>query len=142
MARNQQRATSYQQPATSNQAMFPSFRKSSSRLKSPSGRQSYAIQTGRSKLRLMMWALFGVLIYVGYSYLGGSYGLIQLWRLNQRRAALDREVMRLQVQQDSLRREIQLLQTDTTYIEKLARERYKMGKPGEKIYTIVKPQQP
>jgi cell division protein FtsB len=116
--------------------MFPNFRKSSSR------RQPYSIQKGRSKLRLMMWALFGVLIYVAYSYFGGSYGLIQLWRLQQRQAALDREVMRLQVQQDSLRREIQLLQTDTTYIEKLARERYKMGKAGEKIYTIVKPQQP
>lgn len=122
--------------------MFPNFRKSSSRLKSPSGRQPYSIQKGRSKLRLMMWALFGVLIYVAYSYFGGSYGLIQLWRLQQRQAALDREVMRLQVQQDSLRREIQLLQTDTTHIEKIARERYKMGKPGEKIYTIVKPQQP
>ena len=89
-----------------------------------------------------MWALFGVLIYIGYSYFGGSYGLIQLWRLQQRQTALTHEVMRLQVQQDSLYREIQLLQTDTTYIEKLARERYKMGKPGEKIYTIVKPQQP
>jgi len=90
----------------------------------------------------MMWATLGVLLYAAYSYFGGSYGLIQLWRLQQRQAALNREVMRLQVQQDSLRREIQLLQTDTTYIEKLARERYKMGKPGEKIYTIVKPEKP
>jgi cell division protein FtsB len=89
-----------------------------------------------------MLAGFGVLLYIAYSYFGGSYGLIQLWRLQQRQVALDREVMRLQVQQDSLRREIQLLQTDTTYIEKLARERYKMGKPGEKVYTIVKQEKP
>jgi cell division protein FtsB len=96
----------------------------------------------RPKMRLMMWAGFGVLLYIAYSYFGGNYGLIQLWRLQQRQAVLDREVMRLQVQQDSLRREIQLLQTDTAYIEKLARERYKMGKPGEKVYTIVKQEKP
>jgi cell division protein FtsB len=93
-------------------------------------------------VRLMMWATLGVLLYAAYSYFGGSYGLIQLWRLQQRQVALDREVMRLQVQQDSLRREIHLLQTDSTYIEKIARERYQMGKPGEKIYKIVKPVKP
>jgi cell division protein FtsB len=112
------------------------FRKSSSR------RQSYSIQKGRTGVRLMMWAALGVLLYAAYSYFGGSYGLIQLWRLKQRQVALDREVMRLQVQQDSLRREIHLLQTDSAYIEKVARERYKMGKPGEKIYKIVKPEKP
>ncbi len=116
--------------------MFPSFRKFSSR------RNKFSPSKNRPKLRLLLWAMLGVLLYVAYSYFGGSYGLIQLWRLQQRQAALDREVMRLQVQQDSLRREIQLLQTDTTYIEKVARERYNMGKPGEKIYTIVKPQKP
>ena len=89
-----------------------------------------------------MWATLGVLLYVTYSYFGGSYGLIQLWRLQQRQVGLNREVMRLQVQQDSLRREIQLLHTDTTYIEKIARERYKFGKSGEKIYKIVKPEKP
>jgi cell division protein FtsB len=112
------------------------FRKFSSR------RQSHSINKGRLSVRLMMWATLGVLLYAAYSYFGGSYGLIQLWRLQQRQAALDREVMRLQVQQDSLRREIHLLQTDSTYIEKVARERYKMGKPGEKIYKIVKQNKP
>jgi len=116
--------------------MLPNTRKTSSRgvagslAKSPTG------------ARLLMWATLGLLLYITYSYLGGSYGLIQLWRLHQRELALNREVMRLQVQQDSLRREIKLLQTDSTYIEKIARARYKLGKPGEKIYTIVKPEKP
>ncbi len=116
--------------------MFPSFHKFSSR------RGKLPPHKSRPKLRLTMWAALSVMLYVAYSYFGGSYGLIQLWRLKQRQVSLDREVMRLQVQQDSLRREIQLLQTDTTYIEKLARERYQMGKPGEEIYTFVKPQKP
>lgn len=116
--------------------MIPNFRKSSPR------RQSAATPRGRTGVRVLIWATLGVLIYVAYSYFGGSYGLIQFWRLKQRQSALNHEVIRLQVQQDSLRREIHLLQTDTTYIEKMARERYKMGKPGEKIYQIVKQEKP
>jgi cell division protein FtsB len=116
--------------------MFPSSHKSSA------PRLWYALPKGRTGVRLLMWATLGVLLYVTYSYFGGSYGLIQLWRLQQREVALNREVMRLQVQQDSLRREIELLHNDTTYIEKIARERYKLGKPGEKIYKIVKPEKP
>jgi len=116
--------------------MFPSSHKSSA------PRLWYALPKGRIGVRLLMWATLGVLLYVTYSYFGGSYGLIQLWRWQQREVALNREVMRLQVQQDSLRREIELLHADTTYIEKIARERYKLGKPGEKIYTIVKPEKP
>lgn len=92
----------------------------------------------RPTRRLMIWLGLALLLYAAYSYLGGSYGLIQLWRLQQRRATLDRDIVRLQQQQDSLSQEIQLLQHDSAYIEKVARERYHMGKPGEKIYTIVK----
>lgn len=116
--------------------MFPNLRKTSSRAAAGSLSKSPA------SARLLLWATLGLLLYIAYSYFGGSYGLIQLWRLKQREVALNREVMRLQVQQDSLRREIQFLQTDTTYIEKIARERYKLGKPGEKIYKIVKPEKP
>ncbi|MDZ7292762.1 MAG: septum formation initiator family protein [candidate division KSB1 bacterium] len=116
--------------------MIPNFRKFSSR------RGSSSLRKPRPTMRFVVWAALAVLLYVAYSYFGGSYGLIKLWRLKQRQVVLNREVMQLQVQQDSLRREIQLLQNDSTYIEKVARERYKMGKPGEKIYTIVKQNKP
>lgn len=116
--------------------MFPNFRNASTR------RAAGPLAKRPTGTRLAMWATLGLVLYIAYSYFGGSYGLIQLWRLKQREVALNREVMRLQVQQDSLRREIQLLQSDTTYIEKIARERYKLGKPGEKIYKIVKPEKP
>jgi cell division protein FtsB len=109
--------------------MIPNFRKFASRRNSPSIRPTR---------RLMVWGALAFLVYVAYSYFGGSYGLIQLLRLKQRQETLNREIVRLQQQQDSLRQEIQLLQNDTTYIEKVARERYRMGKPGEKIYIIVK----
>lgn len=84
------------------------------------------------------WLLCGILLYLAYTYFGGSSGLIQFWRLKQRHSALQQDLTTLQATQDSLKQVIHLLQHDTTYIEKIARERFQMGKPGEIIYTIVK----
>ncbi|NUM73529.1 septum formation initiator family protein [candidate division KSB1 bacterium] len=95
--------------------------------------------THRTKLwRKASWLICGILLYLAYTYFGGSSGLIKFWRLHQTRSTLEREITALQVRQDSLRQVIKLLEHDTTYIEKVARERYQMGKPGETIYSIVK----
>ena len=80
---------------------------------------------------------YALVLYVGYTYLGGDSGLIQYWRLHQKHDRLDKEIMLLQTRQDSLRQVITLLESDTTFIEKVARERYFLGKPGETIYTVV-----
>lgn len=88
--------------------------------------------------RGLAWLACGVLVYVAYSYLGGSSGLIQYGRLQLRRLKLEKEISLLQARQDSLKQTIFLLQNDTTYIEKIARERYYMGRPGETIYTVVR----
>lgn len=88
--------------------------------------------------RGLTWLACAILLYGAYSYLGGSSGLIQYVRLLQRHSQTEKEIAALQARQDSLQHVIRALKDDTTYIEKVARERYYMGKPGEKIYTIVK----
>lgn len=88
--------------------------------------------------RYLTWMVCAVLLYGAYSYLGGNSGLIQYLRLLQRRSQTEQALVTLQARQDSLHQVIRALQTDTTYIEKVARERYFMGKPGEKIYSVVK----
>lgn len=88
--------------------------------------------------RCLAWLACAALIYVAYSYLGGSVGLIQYGRLQLRRWQLEKDLGALQARQDSLKQTIFLLQNDTTYIEKIARERYYLGRPGETIYTVVR----
>lgn len=88
--------------------------------------------------RGLTWLACAILLYGAYSYLGGSSGLIQYVRLLQRHNQAEKEITALQARQDSLQHVIRDLKDDTTYIEKVARERYYMGKPGEKIYTVVK----
>lgn len=109
--------------------------------KRPVSRFSLPNKTGKPKnktWRGLTWLVCALLLYAAYSYLGGSSGLFQYVRLLQRRHQTEKAIVALQTRQDSLQHVIRALKDDTTYIEKVARERYYMGKPGEKIYTVIK----
>lgn len=91
---------------------------------------------------MILMVLGAMVVYIAYSYLGGSYGFYNLWMLHRKKSALQTELAQLQARQDSLKREISRLQNDTTYIEELARKKYNMGKPGEDIYIVTKKEKP
>ena len=65
-----------------------------------------------------------------------DFGLLQLIRLQQQETALDNSLTVLLLQQEKLRSEISKLQTDREYIEKIAREKFMMVVPGEKVYRV------
>jgi len=95
------------------------------------------------KNRKIAWAiLVAFLIFLAYLYIGGDYGLWQHWKLSQKRDHLEKELATLRREQDSLRTVIQKLKTDSSYIEKVAREKYNMGKPDEEIIRIIKKELP
>jgi len=96
----------------------------------------------RRRSRMILAIFAAVTAYIAYSYLGGDYGFYNMWRLHRQKSALQAELAELQARQDSLKREIVRLQSDTTYIEELARKKYQMGKPGEEIYIVTKKEKP
>lgn len=100
------------------------------------------LKTDRRRSRLIAAFLASMVLYVAYSYLGGSYGFYNMWKLHRQKNALQSELAELQARQDSLKREIVRLQSDTTYIEELARKKYLMGKAGEDIYIVTKKERP
>ena len=65
-----------------------------------------------------------------------DFGLITYLKLKNKHKALDEELHQLLVQQNDLRLEINKLQTDQDYIEQIARERFMMVKPGERVYRV------
>lgn len=76
----------------------------------------------------------GSLLMVFYFGFVGDFNLYQLWKLNRRRDELSAEIDKNKQIQRQLSREIELLQSDSTYIEKVAREKFRMGRKGERIY--------
>lgn len=94
---------------------------------------------GRSKKR--RWYLFLIIgvIVLSSIFLFGNHGLIRYFQLERRKQELTREIAQLKEQQERLQKEIDMLQNNYRYIEKIAREKYQMGKDGEKIYFMIQP---
>lgn len=71
--------------------------------------------------------------------LGGEHSLYDLWRIERQHKA---ELDRLQLLRDSLAlltTRADSLETDDPTLERIARERYGLIRPGERLYLFVEP---
>lgn len=76
------------------------------------------------------------LVALLYFFFAGEYNLVKLWSLYNKSKALEQQVLDLEKQREQLTMEIEKLESDSTYIEKVAREQYKMGRKGETVYIV------
>ena len=67
----------------------------------------------------------------------GDHGVYQLYRLREERVEIQQSIVQLREEKIRLESEKTRLQTDYEYIEQLARENYRMAKPGEKVFKVV-----
>ena len=63
-------------------------------------------------------------------------GLINLWSLKKEKLEIQNEVNDLRNQIALLEKEEEKLKFDEKYIEKIAREKFKMVKPGERVFKV------
>ena len=67
----------------------------------------------------------------------GDHGLFQLYKLKKERAEIQKHISQLRENREVLISEKNRLENDLEYIEKLAREKYRMAKPGEKVFKVI-----
>ena len=84
----------------------------------------------RGVLFLIVAALLTVFIF-------GDHGLFQLYKLKKERTEIQGHISQLRKDREMLLSEKNRLENDLKYIEKLARERYRMAKPGEKVFKVI-----
>ncbi len=79
-----------------------------------------------------------VVIFIGcFSLiLFSDRGLINLWSLKKEKLKIQNEINSLRNQISVLEKEEEKLKYDEKYIEKIAREKLKMVKPGERVFKI------
>ena len=63
-------------------------------------------------------------------------GLINLWSLKKEKLEIQNEINDLRNQIALLEKEEEKLKFDEQYIEKIAREKFKMVKPGERVFKV------
>jgi len=63
-------------------------------------------------------------------------GLINLWSLKKEKLEIQNEINDLRNQISMLEKEEERLKFDEKYIEKIAREKFKIVKPGERVFKV------
>ena len=67
----------------------------------------------------------------------GDHGLLKLYKIKNERKLIQNKIANLRAERETLKNEKNKIENDLNYIEKIAREKYKMVKPGEKIFKVI-----
>jgi cell division protein FtsB len=104
------------------------------------GKKTMALLPPRpAKYKGRLAVCVGLLLLFAVAAVYGDHGLLHLLRLHGEQRELEGVVFQLQQHNEHLRQRIRHLQADDRYIEKLARERLGLVKPGEIIYRAAAP---
>lgn len=66
----------------------------------------------------------------------GDRGFVSLWNLKKEKSEIDQEIISLTKKIDSIKHEAEKLESDEKYLETIAREKFMMVKPGEKVFKV------
>ena len=80
-------------------------------------------------------AIIGITLIIIFIF--GNHGVIELYQLSKKRQQIQEEIILLRQQKIDLEKEKSLLKNDRKHIEKLAREKYRMAKPNERIFKVI-----
>ena len=93
------------------------------------------IDETQKKLVRVSLGLIGTLMVLTFIF--GDHGILQLYKLKKEKAKIQNHIIKLREEKEELVLEKHRLENDLDYIEKLAREKYRMAKPGEKVFKVL-----
>ena len=91
----------------------------------------------RKKNKLKIYILTGTIIIGIIALIFIDFGILALVNLKKKKHSLRSNIETLLHQQISIQEEIHKLKYDTSYIENIAREKFMMVKPGEKVFRVI-----
>lgn len=89
------------------------------------------------KKRIRHIIFFAILTIIAVIFMTGSRGTYQLYKFHKQKQDLEIEVKMLEKEKQELEKVKDKIENDPEYIEKVAREKYKMKKKEEKVYEVV-----
>ena len=70
-------------------------------------------------------------------FIFGDHGLLKLYTIKKKRKETHESIAKLREEKEKIIDEKSKMENNLDYIEKIAREKYKMVKPGEKIFKVI-----
>ena len=71
-------------------------------------------------------------------FIFGDHGLLKLYKIKTQRKTIQTHIAQLRNEREKAKDKKNKIENDINYIEKIAREKYKMVKQGEKIFKVVR----
>ena len=82
--------------------------------------------------------IFPIILVLGIMLLlFNDMGIVKWYQLRQERNQIQEEINRLILKEKDFTAELDRLENDDEYIKKIARGRFHMVKPGEKVFRVV-----
>ena len=78
-----------------------------------------------------------ILIIGGLFLFSNDLGIIRWYKLHHERNQIQAEINQLIKEEAELTNELDRLTNDKEYIKKIAREKFHMVKPGEKVFRVI-----
>ena len=94
-------------------------------------------QVAATQKQFIRGIIFLLCITLLIIFIFGDHGLLPLYKLKRDRAKIQTQIAQLRKERERVMVEKNRLENDIQYLEKLARERYRMVKPGEKVYKVI-----
>ena len=81
--------------------------------------------------------IFPIILIIGIIlFLFNDLGVVKWYNLKQHRFKLEQDIEKLIFEEKSLIDELNRLKNDNDYIKKIAREKFHMVAPGEKVFRV------
>ena len=87
--------------------------------------------------KLVRFILIFIIFILLIIFIFGNHGLFQLYKLKNERILIQNHISQLRKEREELKKEKNMLENNLDYIEKLARERFRMAKKGEKVFKVI-----
>jgi cell division protein FtsB len=98
-------------------------------------------RSSRSPFRKRLAIASGVLlgIYLLVSFIFGEMGVVKYYRMKLQYSAVNEEISALRQANVQLSQEVHSLKTDAAYMERIARDKLGLARPGEIVYYYGEP---
>ena len=110
--------------------MRKNFYKRSFKRNSPDSLSIFQKQFFKGLIFLICFSLIIIFIF-------GDHGMLKLYKIKSERQMIQKKIADLREEREKLKTEKIKIENDLNYIEKIAREKYKMVRPGEKIFKVI-----
>ncbi len=92
--------------------------------------------TGGSR-RTKRWVWILAVVVILFFLVFNNHGLLRLYRIQSESRQVEEEIALLQARAAELYQEVASLENDMAYIERLAREKYRMVRQGEQLFRVM-----